>query len=72
MHFSVFLRSRYRMGVFWGVVKFQIFLGVLEIPAFFVFYFAFVCVCCCCFFLCVFFFWGGGGGGGVVNGRYWA
>ena len=25
------------MGVFWGLLKFQIFLGVLEIPVFFLF-----------------------------------
>ena len=48
MHFWSFLRSRYRMGVFWGLLKFQIFLGVLEIPVFFVY----------------FLFWGGGGWGG--------
>ena len=35
------------MGVFWGLLKFQIFLGVLEIPVFFFFFF--------------FFFLGGGG-----------
>ena len=39
MHlFGLFLRSRYRMGVFWGLLKFQIFLGVLEIPVFFLFF----------------------------------
>ena len=32
-----------------GLLKFQIFLGVLEIPVFF-----------CCFFCFCFFFWGGG------------
>ena len=33
MHFSVvFLRSRYRIGVFFGSLKFQIFFEVLEIP----------------------------------------
>ena len=36
---GLFLRSRYRMGVFWGVAKFQIFLGVLEISVFFCFSF---------------------------------
>ena len=36
MHLSafkgLFLRSRYRMGVFLGSLKFQIFFGVFEIP----------------------------------------
>ena len=40
------------MGVFWGLLKFQIFLGVLEIPVFFLF---------CFVFYVVFFFFGGGG-----------
>ena len=53
MHFSVFFRSRYRMGVFFGSLKFQIFFGVFEIPDIFFFFF---------------FFWGGGGGGGVCGG----
>ena len=46
------------MGVFWGggVLKFQIFLGVLEIPVFVV------------VVVVVLFFFGGGG----VNGRCWA
>ena len=30
MHFWVFLRSMYRMGVFWGLLKFQIFWGFLK------------------------------------------
>ena len=38
-HFYAFLgffkRTRYRMGVFLGGAKFQIFLGVLEIPEIF-------------------------------------
>ena len=42
------------MGVFWGVLKFQIFLGVLEITGFVGF-----------FFVCLFFFFWGGG----LNGR---
>ena len=52
MHFKgLFLRSRYRMeGCFFGMVKFQILFGVLEIPDMF-FFFVFV----------FFFFWGGGG-----------
>ena len=29
---GLFLRSRYRMGVFFGLQKIQIFFGVLEIP----------------------------------------
>ena len=43
------------MGVFFwgGVLKFQIYFGVLEIPVF-----------CCVFFFLFFFF-----GGGVVNDR---
>ena len=33
MQFRVFfLRSRYRIGIFFGLLKFQIFFGVLEIP----------------------------------------
>ena len=32
MHFRVFLRSRYRIGIFFGLLKFQIFFGVLKIP----------------------------------------
>ena len=36
------------MGYFWGLLKFQIFFGVLEIPV---------------FLFGLFFFWGGGGGG---------
>ena len=39
MHFGSFLRSRYIMGVFGGLLKFHIFLGVLEIPVFFVYFF---------------------------------
>ena len=31
-HFRVFLRSRYKIGIFLGLLKFQIFFGVLEIP----------------------------------------
>ena len=30
-----FLRSRYKIGIFFGLLKFQIFFGVLEIPEFF-------------------------------------
>ena len=57
------------MGYFWGLLKFQIFLGALEIPVFLcVFFFFCVCVCVFCFFF-VFFC---GGGGGVMNGRCWA
>ena len=52
MHFlGLFLRSRYRMGVFWGLLKFQIFLGFFEIPA----------VVLLLSFFFFFFFWGGGG-----------
>ena len=40
------------MGYFWGLLKFQIFLGVLEIPVF----------CVCVFFFVFFCFFGGGGG----------
>ena len=29
--YNVFLRARYRMGKFWGLLKFQAFLGLLEI-----------------------------------------
>ena len=39
MHFGSFLRSRYRIGGIWGLLKFQIFLGVLEIPVFFFLFF---------------------------------
>ena len=46
---GLFLRSMYRMGIFFGSLKFQIFFGVLEIPDIFFF----------------FFFGGGGGGAGV-------
>ena len=30
--YGLFLRSWYRMGIFFGLLKFQIFFGVLEIP----------------------------------------
>ena len=32
MHFRVFLRSRYRRGTFFGLLKYQILFGGLEIP----------------------------------------
>ena len=36
MHFKgLFLRSRYRMGVYFGSLKFQIFFGVLKFLIFF-------------------------------------
>ena len=56
MHFWVFLRVKVQNGgIFGGLLKFQIFLGVLEIPVFFV-------VFCCCFFcFLLFIFWRGGG-----------
>ena len=38
------------MGVFWGLLKFQVFLGVLEIPVFF-----------CFFWFILLLFLGGGG-----------
>ena len=45
MHFWVFFIGQgTEWGVFWGLLKFQIFLGVLEIPVFFVVVFL-------CFFL---------------------
>ena len=56
MHFWVFFKVKVQNGgILGGLLKFQIFFGVLEFPVFF-----FV------FFLLFFFFWGGGGG---VNGR---
>ena len=63
MHFGVFFKVKVQNGVFLGVAKIQIFLGVLEIPVFYVF---FVCVCVVFFFFFFFF------GGGVMNGRCWA
>ena len=51
------------MGYFWGLLKFQIFLGVLEIPVFLCVFFVCVCVCVCFFFFFFFFFFAGGGGG---------
>ena len=30
--YGLFLRSTYRMGIFFGLLKFRIFFGVLEIP----------------------------------------
>ena len=56
MHFGVFFKVKVQNGGGYfflgggGLLKFQIFLGVLEIPVFFCFFF--------CFFLFVFF--GGG------------
>ena len=32
MQFRVFFRSRYRIGIFFWLLKFKIFFGVLEIP----------------------------------------
>ena len=53
MHFWVFFKVKVQNGgYFWGLLKFQIFLGFFEIPVFFVF---FVC------FFCLFFLGGGGG-----------
>ena len=43
------LRSRYRMEIFFVAAKFQIFLGISDIPGVFLLF----------FFYC-FFFWGGG------------
>ena len=57
---GLFLRSRYRMGVFLGVAKISNILGgFLKFLGVFLFFF---------FFMFFFFFWGGGG----VNGRCWA
>ena len=55
MHFWVFFKVKVQNGgYFGGLLKFQIFLGVLEIPVFFLF---------------LFFFFLGGGGGGVGSER---
>ena len=45
------------MGVFWGLVKFQIFWGVLEIPVFLLFFF-------------LLFFFGGGVNGSCWTRAY--
>ena len=29
---GLFLKSLYRIGIFWGLLKFQIYFGVLDIP----------------------------------------
>ena len=51
MHFWFFFKVKVQNGgVFWGFLKFQIFLGILEIPVFF-------------FVYLLFFFLGGGRGG---------
>ena len=69
MHFLGILQGQgTERGYFGGLLKFQIFLGVLEIPVFFcLFCCFFVVVFFCFFFLFVFFvcffFFGGGGGG---------